>query len=48
MEREVYGHVLERLEEAGLGMRESVRRVRGGGVVEKSLERRWRVMGESV
>ncbi|KAL1942345.1 hypothetical protein VTO73DRAFT_6409 [Trametes versicolor] len=46
MEREVYGHVLARLEEAGLGMRESVR-VRSGGVVEQSLERRWGAMGES-
>ncbi|KAI0819731.1 Saccharopine dehydrogenase-domain-containing protein [Trametes gibbosa] len=46
--REVYGRILERLEEAGLGMRESVRRGSVGGSVESSLSERWREMGEVV
>ncbi|KAI0349833.1 hypothetical protein OH77DRAFT_1431672 [Trametes cingulata] len=42
MEKEVYANVLARLEEAGLGMKESVRRVSGqGGAVEGSLRRQW-------
>ncbi|KAI0758651.1 Saccharopine dehydrogenase-domain-containing protein [Trametes elegans] len=45
--REVYSHVLQRLEEAGLGMRESVRRGGRGGV-ERALEKHWRAMEEVV
>ncbi|KAI1789307.1 Saccharopine dehydrogenase-domain-containing protein [Ganoderma leucocontextum] len=50
--KEVYGNVLRRLEEVGLGMRESARKAtsRGGfgQSVEERLRRRWRVMQEMV
>lgn len=50
--KEVYGNVLRRLEEVGLGMRESVRKATArsalGLSVEESLRRRWRVMQEMV
>ncbi len=37
VEKAVWGRVLDGLEGVGMGMRESVRVVKGGGVVEKSL-----------
>ncbi|KAI0665470.1 Saccharopine dehydrogenase-domain-containing protein [Trametes maxima] len=54
-DREVYTNVLARLEEAGLGVRESVRKAgsaggaRVGGMgVEQTLREHWRVMQETV
>ncbi|TBU54781.1 Saccharopine dehydrogenase-domain-containing protein [Dichomitus squalens] len=50
--KEVYGNVLRRLEEVGLGMRETVRKVTArtalGLSVEESLWARWRAMQETV
>ena len=50
--KEVYGNVLRRLEEVGLGMKESVRKATAGSAlglsVEENLRRRWRVMQEMV
>ncbi|KAI0631584.1 Saccharopine dehydrogenase-domain-containing protein [Trametes polyzona] len=46
--REVYTHVLAKLEEVGLGMRESVQKARGGGHVEQALASRWKAIEETV
>ncbi|KAI0328943.1 hypothetical protein GY45DRAFT_1435780 [Cubamyces sp. BRFM 1775] len=48
--KEVYVNVLQRLEEAGLGVKESVRKGGLGGKegVEQSLRRQWRTMEEIV
>ncbi|KAI0653120.1 Saccharopine dehydrogenase-domain-containing protein [Cubamyces menziesii] len=48
--KEVYVNVLQRLEEAGLGVKESVRRgsVAGREGVEQSLRRQWKMMEETV
>ena len=46
-EREVYTNVLQRLDEAGLRVKESTRKAGSGGVsVEAALARRWREMQE--
>ena len=42
-DREVYAHILRRLEEAGLGMKETVR-PKGQTSVEESLASRWKVI----
>ncbi|KAI8995205.1 Saccharopine dehydrogenase-domain-containing protein [Trametes punicea] len=46
-EKEVYMNVLQRLEEAGLGMKENVRRSGKGGV-EQTLRKHWRRMEDPV